>query len=108
MDAAFREDCALLGLDPDKLIPPKRQTHTPEDFELWPWFADAWDVFTRCRNQWVWVGGGMAPAVRAALNYSAVGEVMRGMGLSASKCKAAWSAIHILEDEALTVFNSRR
>lgn len=108
VDAAFREDCALLGLDPDKLVTPNRQLHAPETYELWHRYAAAWDVFTRCRTQWVWVPVGMAAPMRVGLDYSAVNVLLDVAGLRGKKRRSAWWAIQVLEDEALEVFYSRR
>lgn len=111
MDDDFRQQCALLGLDPNRLIPPERQTTQPENAELWPWYLSAWRVFWACQTQWVWVGGGMGAPVRCGLNYAGVQCVMDAeLGaeqLRGKKARQAWWALRVMEVEALQVYSER-
>lgn len=106
MDAAFRQECALLGLDPDRLIPPKQQTHAPTHVELYPWFANAWSVFARCATQWQWLTPAMGAPLCVGLNYAGVHTQMEC--IKPKKREPVWWAIRVMEAEVLAIRNAGR
>lgn len=100
----MRSDCALLGIDPDRLIPPQQQRERPDDFELWPEHQEAWNVYLGCATQWR-VAVGMGGAYWEGLNYSSVEIVMNRYGVPESMKNKVFSDVQIMEDEEKQIRN---
>lgn len=100
----MRSDCAMLGIDPDRLIPPQLQRERPEDFELWPEHQEAWNVYLGCSTQWR-VAVGMGGAYWEGLDYSGVDVVMRRYKVPRNRQDVVFGQVQVLEDEEKQIRN---
>lgn len=107
MDDGFRAECAGLGIDPDRLIPPELQHDEPEDCELWPEHWTAWQVYLGVGSQWR-LQIGMGAVCWSAPSYSEVETVMRRYGVPAEEGDGVFRLYQVLESEALKVLNEAR
>jgi Phage related hypothetical protein (DUF1799) len=87
VDAELLQDCAVLGLELDRLVDPAKQPQ-PLDYALWPEHAVAWRVFVACESQWCLVLG-MAGALYTGLNYSGLDVVRKAHRID----DAAWGEV---------------
>ena len=106
VDEELRADCAVLGIDPNRLIPPAQQRDRPQDFELWPEHQEAWGVYLGCATQWrlsVGVGG----LYWQGLDYQGVDVVMRRYRVPRKRQDAVFAELQVLEDEEKAIRNRR-
>lgn len=98
---------SLLNADPERVAQAHQAVHEEESdtYELWPEFADAWDVFQACGNtQWrVLVGMGFAQF--QGLDYGSVESVVNMHGIPRKKQRQLLAYVRTLEDEALKHLN---
>lgn len=97
----------MLNIDVDQLIPPQQQTQTPEDYELWPEFADAWNAFVACQTQWRWLAVGMGEPVRTGLCRTALLATLQMQRVRERHWPLVLRAVGVLEDEALSVWRGK-
>lgn len=102
VDDELRGQCALLGIDPDRIVPRERQITERPDFELWPEHWPAWMVFLGCSTQWDWEQG-----QRTGLNYSRVEIVASRYGVKKKRRDEVFQQVQVLEREALKVWKSQ-
>lgn len=101
----MRADCAALGIDPNRLIPPAQQLDRAPDYELWPEHWTAWDVYLGCRTQWR-KSVGMARMFWEGLDYQAVDLVMRRYRVPKKQHDEVFAQLQVLELETLAIRNS--
>ena len=107
IDDELREQCLVLGIDAEQLIPKDQQKEKPSDFELWPEHWTAWHVFLRSQTQWR-LSIGMGGAYWQGLDYQAVSLVMQSVvQVPADEQQQVWLQLQILEDEARKHLNKR-
>lgn len=106
VDDGLRGDCALLGIDPNRLIPPELQRSQADDFELWPEHQEAWDVYLGCGTQWK-LSLGMNGAYWQGLDYQGVDVVMRRYKVPRKRQDTVFAQLQVLEDEEKEIRNRR-
>lgn len=99
------EDCAVLNLDVNQLIPPEVQRDQPADFELWPEHWDAWSVYLGCSTQWR-ISVGMGGAMWLGLDYQGVELVMRRYRVPRKRQDDVFAEVQVLEAEEKAIRNT--
>jgi hypothetical protein len=94
-------------VDLSRLIPPQAQRDSPQDFELWPEHAMAWDVYLGCGTQWVKTVGLWGVAWEG-FNYPGVEVVMRRYGVPPQREGEVFAQLQVLERETVKLLNQRQ
>lgn len=105
VDEAWRAECALLGIDPLRLLPAGVQAmgQVP-DHELWPEHGPAWRVFLGCQTQWRCTRNPFNGRVLwEGLLYPGVEVVMARAGVAVEDQDRVFGEVQVLEDEFLTI-----
>lgn len=95
-------------MDLNRLIPPQLQRDRPQDYELWPEHALAWDVYLGCGTQWVKTRGLMGGVVWEGLNYPGAEVVMRRYGVPPEQEGEVFEQLQVLEQETVKLLNQRQ
>ena len=94
----------MLGIDPDRLIPPAQQREKSEDYELPPEQWDAWQVFDALWTQWRMTVG-WSRVVYEGLEYTSLESAMRMLGIPQKKWRDVFWMVRVMEDEARKLRN---
>lgn len=94
-------------MDLNRLIPAQRQRDRPQDYELWPEHALAWQVYLDCNTQWV-KAVGLGVVIWEGLNYPGVEVVMRRYGVPPEQENEVFEQLQVLETETVSIRNERR
>lgn len=106
-ESDLAEQWRLLNADPQRVAQAHQAVRQEEAevYELWPEFAEAWDVFQACGNtQWrILVGMGFAHF--QGLDYGSVESVVNMHGIPRKQQRQLLAHVRTLEDEALKHLN---
>ncbi len=99
-----------MGVELDKLLPPRLQKDRPDDFDLWPEHWAAWNVYLGCGTQWrkrvVPMGLQQGLTVWEGLDYPGVEVVMRRYRVPEERFDEVFSHLQVLEAETIAIRNS--
>lgn len=96
VDAELLQDCAVLGLELNRLVDPAQQQAQPLDYGLWPEHAAAWRLFVACESQWCLVLG-LESAVVTGLNYSGLDVVRKAHRIADDEWGEVLEQVQVLE-----------
>lgn len=101
------EQWRALGVDPERAAQAHRAVREVEAevYELWPEFAQAWEVFQACGNTQWRVITGLNFARYQGLDYGSVETAIRLHGIPPEDQRQVFAQVRILEDEALKHLN---
>lgn len=97
----------MLGIDPDRLIPPAQQRDRPLDFDLWPEHATAWDVYQGCGTLWRKTIG-LAGVLWDGLDYPGLEVVMRRYRVPQELADEVFAQVQVMERETVRIRNGRK
>jgi len=100
----LRLQCALLRIDPTRLVSEVALNGGPAPFVLWEEHQDAFNVFSACRNQWR-VSVGMGGAWFQGLDFGSV-EVALNRLVAPERQKEVFFQLLVMEDEGVKVLNA--
>ena len=93
-----------MGIDPNRLVPPKKQLEKAPDYELPEGQYEAWTVFNAMWTQWSRTAG-FTRVIYDGLDYKALEVVMRLKGIKRSEREAVFDMCRVMEDEAIKLRN---
>lgn len=105
IDQDLRAQCAGLGIDPEKLLPPGQAKARPDDYEVLPEGWPSWQVFVASQTQWRIVAGGFGKPCYVGLDYPGVEVVMRRGAVPRHEQNEVFALVQIMEREALQILN---